>query len=315
MSTIFVSVASYCDPLLKDTIEDALDNARYPDNIYFGVVEQSKTVYAKQLPEAAYKRVRLLTVDPTESRGACWARSLVMNMYGDEDWFFQIDAHTIFDKYWDTCLVSSWVDCAKYSKKPLISGYPHPFEIKDGVKTKKLYTQNIIGNVVAKDKGFPEDIVNLPFVPTYINKTTPIKGFHLAAGCIFAPGKFVYEVPYDPFMYFSGEEPLLALRAFTHGWDIFHVPKIPVYHYYDTGPAIEVKRTRHWAAEEDSTRATRWWDLNRRANQRMIDIISGKQFGVYSLGTARTLDEYTEFSGIDYKNRVVHPKAYTGPWV
>lgn len=314
MSTIFVSIASYCDSLLTQTIEDALDNARYPDDIRFGVVEQSNVSYADKLRDVAKKQVRLLSIDPSQSRGACWARALVMAMYGDEDWFFQIDAHTIFDKHWDSCLLGAWADCARQSKKPYIAGYPHAYEIRDGVNTKIPCTQNIVANVVTKDKTFEGDPLNLPFIPVSVEQTKPVMGFHLAAGCVFAPGNFVYEVPYDPFIYFHGEEALMALRAYTHGWDLFHIPKLPVYHYYDTGPNLEIKRVRHWAEEEDASRPTRWWELNNRASQRMAQIIDGKDFGVYGLGRVRTLEDYAQFSGIDYKNRVVHPKAYVGPW-
>jgi len=314
MGTIFVSIASYCDSLLPQTIENALENARYPGNLRFGVVEQSSVSHVAKLSEAAQKQVRLLTVNPAQSRGACWARTLVTAMYGDEDWFFQIDAHTIFDKYWDAILLGAWADCMRQSPKPYISGYPHQFEIKDGENTKRLYTEHIICNVVAKDKVFDSKLIDLPFTSVFVERPNPIKGFHLAAGCVFAPGNFVYEVPYDPYIYFSGEEPLWALRAYTHGWDVFHVPKLPVYHYYDTGPHLEVKRARHWAEEDDKERNEKWWEFNNRASQRMADIIAGKNFGVYGLGAVRTLEDYAAFSGIDYKNRIIHPKAYTGPW-
>lgn len=313
MSTIFVSIASYCDSLLKTTMEDALDNARYPDELRFGVVEQSNISHLPNMTDRLKRNVRHLLVDPKQSRGACWARALVMAMYGDEDWFFQIDAHTIFDKHWDACLQGAWADCSRVSKKPYIAGYPHPYEIKDGISEKKKYTEGIIANVVSKDKGFGENYIDLPFTSIFVDKPSPIKGFHLAAGCVFAPGNFVYELPYDPFIYFYGEEPLLALRAFTHGWDLFHIPKLPVYHYYDTGE-IEIKRTRHWSEEEDSGRTERWWDFNNRANSRMNQIVHGKDFGVYGLGRERTIQEYAEFSGIDYVNKTLDPKAYTGSW-
>jgi hypothetical protein len=307
LSTIFISIASYCDPLLKSTIEDALDNARYPDELKFGVVEQSKVSY---LPDIK-KNIRHLLIDPKQSRGACWARALVMNMYGDEDWFFQIDAHTIFDKHWDACLQGAWADCSRVSKKPYIAGYPHPYKIEDGKVIKEKYTEGVIVSVVSKDKIFGEKYIDLPFTSIFSNSTKPIEGFHLAAGCIFAPGSFVYELPYDPFIYFYGEEPLLALRAYTHGWDLFHIPKLPVYHYYDTGN-IEIKRARHWAEEDDSERSERWWEFNNRANFRMTDIVHGKDFGVYGLGKQRTIQQYAEFSGIDYINKTLQPKAYTG---
>ena len=48
---------------------------------------------------------------------------------------------------------------------------------------------------------------------------TPVAGFHVAGGCVFAPGRIVNEIPYDPLLYFHGEEQALALRAWTRGWD------------------------------------------------------------------------------------------------
>ena len=154
--------------LLTQTIENALDTARYPDDIRFGVVEQSTVSYAARLRDVAKKQVRLLSVDPKQSRGACWARTLVMSMYGDEDWFFQIDAHTLFDQHWDSCLLGAWADCSRQSSKPYIAGYPHPFEIKNGESTKKLYTKNIIANVVGKDKTFTKNLIDLSFTPKFV---------------------------------------------------------------------------------------------------------------------------------------------------
>ena len=312
--TIFISIASYCDKLLPVTVEQAMDNAYRPDDLRFGIVEQSVPIYAETMSEAVRKQMRLITVDPFYSRGVCWARALAMTLYSDEDWFMQIDAHTIFDKGWDMQLISLWAECAKQSPKAYIGSYPHAFEIKDGEYVKQRYTENIIASAVAKDVAFPEDMISLLFTPTYVDETKPIRGFHTAAGCVFAPGSFVYEVPYDPYMYFYGEEALWALRAYTHGWDLFHVPKLPVYHYYDTGEEMEVKRIRHWHDEHDTVRTQRWWELQGRASQRMIGIVDGKNYGVYGLGNVRTVEEYAEFSGLDFKNRRIEPKAYVGPW-
>ncbi len=39
--TIFISIASYCDPLLHFTVRRALDTARWPQALHFGVVDQS----------------------------------------------------------------------------------------------------------------------------------------------------------------------------------------------------------------------------------------------------------------------------------
>ena len=54
----------------------------------------------------------------------------------------------------------------------------------------------------------------------------------MAAGCIFAKGSFVKEIPYDPNYYFYGEELSMALRAFTNGYSFFHIPDVPLFHLY-----------------------------------------------------------------------------------
>ena len=314
MSKIFVSIASYCDPLLPKTIQNALENARYPERLSFGVVEQSDVRYIEQLSEQEKKQVRLISIDKQQSNGACWARSLVTSLQNEEDWFFQIDSHTVFDEYWDVCLLSSWLDCVQKSKRPYISGYPHPYEIKNGEVVKIKATKNIIGNVVVKDKTFTEKVIDLSFHSVLVDKQEPIMDFHVAAGCVFAPIRLINQVPYDPNMYFHGEESSFALRTYTHGWDVFHVPQLPVYHYYDTGPELEVKRVKHWSEEENTQRQIKWTEMNTKANLRMESLIKGKDMGIYSLGNQRSLQEYADYCGIDYQKREIHSKAYSGTW-
>lgn len=312
MSTIFISLASYCDVLLKSTIQSAYDNACFPDRLVFGVVEQASITSLAELPEHIQKQIKYVLIDPVQARGVCWARSLVQSLYADEDWFLQVDAHTLFDKHWDVQLIASWMDCLKASRKPVLSSFLHAFEIVNGEFQKHVYTENVIANIVTKDTAFGKSLADLAFNSVFVDANAPIRGFHAAAGFIFAPGSFVYSVPYDPHMYFYGEEHSLSLRAFTHGWDIFHPRKLPLYHYYYT-PNMEVKRVHHWG-DQDANRNEKWWALDERAKLRFERLITGPALGVYGLGDVRTVEDYAEFSGIDYKNRVVHPKAYVGPW-
>ena len=39
-NTIFVQIASYRDPDIKNTIQSMLDNAKYPDNLVVGICRQ-----------------------------------------------------------------------------------------------------------------------------------------------------------------------------------------------------------------------------------------------------------------------------------
>ncbi len=44
--SIFISIASYCDPLLGFTMERAWKQARWPEQLRFGIVEQSPARHA-----------------------------------------------------------------------------------------------------------------------------------------------------------------------------------------------------------------------------------------------------------------------------
>ena len=87
--TIFISVASYCDPVLRFTLDQALATARWPERLHFGLVDQSGTdlpsITADSLAPA---RLSLVRIDPLHARGPCWARALAMSFYDGEDWFF-----------------------------------------------------------------------------------------------------------------------------------------------------------------------------------------------------------------------------------
>ena len=44
----------------------------------------------------------------------------------------------------------------------------------------------------------------------------------------FTLGQHCLEVPYDPDLYFLGEELVMMARSFTHGYDMFHPHRVVV---------------------------------------------------------------------------------------
>ena len=66
----------------------------------------------------------------------------------------------------------------------------------------------------------------------------------------------------------------------------------------------------HWSPEHDDQRAVRWNEFEGAARRRLASMLyDGSDLGVYGLGTARSLDDYAAFSGIDYRHRVIEPRA------
>lgn len=307
--SIFVSVASYCDPMLGFTLRSAYAQASDPSRLFFGVVEQAVPEQRLHLgADWAHRQVRWLRLHALEARGPCWARALGMSLYQGEDWYFQIDSHTWFEPGWDERLLAQGQRCAAINPRCLVSCYPNPFRMEAGEPYATVVGPQVLAHVLSEASQFAAEHPVLYFEGVPVASAQPVPGFHIGAGCLLAPGRVVNELPYDPQLYFHGEEQAFALRAWTRGWDIFHPPAMPIYHLYHQAGAEP--RPLHWSPALDAQRAVRSAALAEAANRRLADLLwHGTDLGAYGLGTQRSLADYADFSGIDYTARQLMPRA------
>jgi len=306
---IFVSVAAYCDPMLGFTLRSAMAQATDPSRVFFGVVEQAVPGQQLRLQASwAATQVRWARLHALEARGPCWARALAMSLYQGEDWYFQIDSHTWFEPGWDDRLVRWGRRCAALNPHHLITCYPNPFRFEAGEPYATVVGPQVLAHVVSEASQFDDKHPVLMFESVPVPCTEPVPGLHIGAGCLWAPGDVVNALPYDPQLYFHGEEQSFALRAWTRGWDIFHVPGMPVYHHYHL--ADSAPRPLHWSAELDQQRSVRAATLTEIANARIAAMLwQATDLGVYGLGSVRSLADFASFSGIDYPRRVIGSSA------
>jgi len=313
MGSIFVAIASFCDPYLEHTVQDACRKAKFPNNIRFGIVDQNienRRQTLKDLPESP--NICYTRVDPVDSRGVCWARSLTYTLYQNETYFLQIDSHMLFEQDWDVQLIE-YLELLRLTYiKPIITIYPYGFEFEDGEAIVKIDISDKTTLVLRPSpdtEPLSKDNATLRFQAEHVFEREYIMGGHIAGGFIFTLGRFVKEIPYDPYLYFHGEEQNLAIRAFTHGWDIFHPPHIPLFHLYKM-PNTDHK-THHWHPTWEQQRDYSWHRLDTLSKQRMVDLLyKRKNMGVYGLGTARTLEDFARLTGIDYNNQRVVVREY-----
>lgn len=312
--SIFISIAAFCDPFLRFTIESLFAEASHPEALVLGVVDQSMEPLAGWLAEQPFAdQVRYLHVDPLHSRGVCWARHLAQSLYDDEAYFLQVDSHTWFSRGWDEILQGHMCRLMKISKKPVLSIYPPGFEFDDSGRPARrtVPSQSVAVFQVKPNQTLTRDNLVLTFkvafhsVPAGGRETQAgscyyALGFHLAGGFLFAPGEFVREVPYDPRFYFHGEEQGLALRAFTRGWDLFHPQfnQVPLFHLYKM-PA-SASPNLHWRQDLEARRTIKWSERRLRAQQRLNGLLAGQLVAPYGLGSERSLEAFTARSGIDY---------------
>lgn len=307
---IFISIASFCDGMLSYTLSRALVQASYPDRLHFGIVDQS-TNPRPEPSDVAPARLTVVTIDPVQSKGACWARALAMSLYDGEEYFFQIDSHMDFEQGWDELLIAQSQLLAFTDNNHVISSYPHAFYFVDGAPKYTKTTDKILFHVARRNSQFRPANMSLMFDAYPADRDAAMPGFHLGAGCLFAPGSYVEKFPYDPYFYFHGEEQALSIRLFTHGWTIYHMPALPIYHLYNNHNSTSTPRKLHWDQSFESVRQQHWGALENKSQRRLIKLVNNdKSLGQYALGSVRTVAEYAAFSGIDYANNIILPKAY-----
>jgi GT2 family glycosyltransferase len=285
---IFISIASYRDTQLLPTVLDCLAHARYPERLRVGVCWQHEE--GQELPSwFCTSQFSVHAVDWRRSRGPCWARAQAMRMWDGEPWYLQLDSHHRFTPGWDVKLVDGARSTG--SLKPLVSTYPAPFW--PGEPLTEAVTRIDFA-------GFDDDGIVMTH-PTIISKggPAPTKARFLAAGFLFTAGEFVTDVPYDPELYFMGEEIALAVRAFTHGYDLFHPGEHVLWHQY--GRQLEPK---HWDDHVGEAEVERpWHDWDRHSRSRVQALLSGRLTGLYGLGVARPLGAYEQYAGLSFEHR------------
>ena len=308
--SIFISIASYQDPLLVSTIFGAYNNAKNKDELIFSICDQSDDpINIDDLDFA--DQVRYEHVNPVFSKGPCWARHRAQTFYQEEDYFLQIDSHTQFLPNWDELFKEALLKIEAagltdgYFAKPIITSYPRSFKVLDferglfELNTGDKHTQVI---TYRKDSLFSRGSFSRQIgIPTKHTEIT--HAYLMAAGCIFTRGKFVKDIPYDPNYYFYGEELSMALRAFTHGFSFFHIPNVPLFHLYTD--VSNIPRKLHWDPEDDANRAIKWHELEQKSLDRLDDLFAGKIEGSMGLGSQRSLKDYAVISGVDLKNKIV----------
>lgn len=305
--TIFLAIASYKDPLLDKTVQDAIQKAQWKDRLRFGIVDQCPHHLRWPTPTGSLGRqMQYLWVDPVMTRGCCFARALTQQLYAGETIYFQIDAHMAFPWHWDSWVEDVLLDRMAVSDRCIVSSYPPTMEWKGD---SAVIAQHPVGTVVQHrlnaTAAFGDRGMYLDFEATTHNRTRPIRGHHLSAAVLIAPGRFVEQFPYDPQMYYLGEEQSLALRLFTHGWDIWHPVDNPIGHKYNDHQNPDI-RPVHWSDDPNNERPIHHDVWQQGAYWRQRQLVARPGFGgAYGLGTVRTVQDYADLTGIDYLRRTI----------
>lgn len=300
---IFISIAAYRDPELIPTIKDCLATADNPKKLVFCIFNQysDEDKFTDLESYRKDRRFKFIDLEHKQSRGVCFARAIINSHYNNEEYYFQLDSHHRFAKGWDTaCKLKLKKLKKKGHPKPLLSSYLPGYDPLNDPAGRVHENWRL-----AFDRFMPQGPLFLK--PHTIDEDNGLElGRFLGGHFIFTSGRFCKEVPYDPFLYFHGEETSLSVRAFTHGYDIFHPDEDIAWHYYERKGS-----SRHW---DDSAL---WAEYNSNSFQRYKLLLGADSTPIqdlqpYGLGSKRSLQEYEKFSGIIFNTRKVHRDTISG---
>ena len=295
--SIFISIACYRDPEIVRTIKSAIDNASNLNELYFGVVLQE---FEKDYPDFSWvPNLSIKYMHPRDARGAGFARAEVMAMYSNQDYYLQIDSHTIFEKNWDLTCINEHNKAKDISKndKIILSYFPPAFHIESNGtiffikndKEKPPYPTRQKPILNRRNEWTAERI-------EFSDKTmsAPEQSSTVLAGFIFTTGNIVKEVPYDPDISFFGEELCFAMRAWTRGWDIYSPSKVIVHHFYSRAGYSKIWKDRN-------IRKLSWKEIEQSSKEKQVRVLCGEEKGIFGSGTYRHLKLFEKFTGYDFK--------------
>lgn len=299
---IYISIAAFRDPELVPTLHSMIENCDNPNNLKICIAWQhGDAEFEKhQLDEfKGDKRFIVLDIPYKDSKGACWARSEIQNCYTNEDWFLQIDSHMRFVPHWDTISIEMINELKTLGyTKPLLTTYVPSYNPENDPAERSPECWRLDW-----DRFIPESpFFTLPAAMTDSEMRIPLLNRFFSAHFVFVEGNYVKEVPYDPNLFFHGEEGSLAVRSWTSGYDLFAPNKQICFHEY-------TRTNREGLKIWDNN--SNWVELNNASHLRhrkLFEMDGEKKdinFGPYDLGKERTLEEYERFAGIQFKTRGV----------
>ena len=312
--TIFVAIPSYRDAELLPTVERLIAAASQPTNLRFGICQQDKLSDWVDFSQLQGKvPVKIYNCLPEESNGLCWALNKCFGLYGGEDYFLQLDAHSEMIKGWDNVLIGQDQRCFDIfgSEKNIFSSYPAAYTLDkqlnrillphgQALKTRLHYEY---------DRDFPSGhMIEME------DTDRPLKARYLSGGFMFGSGRFCTEVPYNPEIVFWGTEIVTTVRAYTAGFDLYH-PNQPVgWHHYGERHIARKGRPHVWNLYDDEKRAIKFEERNRKSFDLVGQLLAGTYQGPFGVGSARSLAQFEHYAGIDFKTRVRTQEAESGDY-
>jgi glycosyltransferase involved in cell wall biosynthesis len=247
-------------------------------------------------------QVRALCFDYREARGCSWARNQGMRLWEGEGWLLQVDSHMRFAPGWDARLLAQHALCD--SPRALLTARPPHYDPPDARHPEMF-------SVMTADHFDARGVLVFGALPGEA-PARPVPTAFCGGGYLFGPAERAVEVPFDPHIYFLGEEPNLATRLWTHGWDLFCPTETLLWHHYGGDGRV---RRHSWG---EVRRSQRLHEVTLARMDHLLGVRRTRSLAAladiwrYGLGRARSLAQYQAYAGVDFRQRRIEERARRG---
>lgn len=295
---------AYREKYLAESVKDCYEKAKHPENLLFSIVsEQSKKELHADLSFIPSEQILYRKYELDTYRGVLWSRAKTLDVNFEYDYILYTCGHNRFVANWDEKVLREYQKSTKKAKKSLITVAAPEYLVgkngeaitdeswlrKSNVHRPKLHDGYVPGHGWVDVAQIPEGQKNL------------LEECYLQFSWVFAPKKYVEEVPLDPDMNYHGEEIYVTVQTWCRGWKMYTTPEILYYH--DT--------YKEYYGEEQSRMTTHrpWSDINKDAFWKQSDesmeklnkLLSGNLTGKYGNITKEQVLEYCKFSNLNPK--------------
>jgi hypothetical protein len=299
MDKIFISLAAYRDPDLINTVKSFYNNAENKERLFFSLVSHEDVENIFDFGFIPKNQISYQKIDYRLADGACSGRHLANSLLSKKyKYFLHTDSHSRAKKNWDSLLVSEYLRCSKkWGDEYIFTKYPHGFTIDwgtNGIGADKINLDNESAHKVVPVWDEIESVYLLRWQDIEdLEYGDRVYGF--AANFAFGSVLAFMKAPYDPYLYFLGEEISLGLRLSAKGVNLVAPTINAIWTNYDRDNG---KRNFHWIDNKI------WGLRDKSARIRLNQLFHGEDLGVY--GLQDNMKEYRKLQsemGLDFESK------------
>ncbi len=307
---------------------------KYDEDIWTSITKST----TKSLPNE--HQLRVIRIHARDATGPCYARGLCQTLYRDEDYVLQIDSHMRFRKNWDEYLIQTIQDIQKMrqkmsheeeikmrdSDKILLTTYPVGYTLPNNIPKEtrgtylvpwkfddegmlrqrgRLVRQTAFRENQRRNERLDSNADKLDTKAAYDSSVSHAHRHYLYAGGFnFGPSRVIFDVPYDTMglhQLFFGEELSMAVRLFTHGYDLYAPEESVCYHLWSRS-----HRPTESSIKPALTKTMKDKKLRKLSQARVKKQLLGdkEMIGVHcGLGQARSAAAFADRLGVSFDNQ------------